>query len=292
MAKVAWIGLGVMGYPMAGPLSRAGHDVTVHNRSEGTASAWCREYGGTVPAPTPAEAARDAQFVFSCVGNDDDAYSITAGPDGTFAAMQPGAVHVDCTTTSAALARNLHAQANERGLSFLDAPVSGGQAGAQNGSLTVMVGGDQEDFDRAQPLFTAFAGKVTRMGPCGAGQTAKMVNQLCIAGVIQGLAEGMNLAAKAGLDVPTVMDAVSSGAAGSWQLTNRWQTMNRGEYGFGFAVDWMRKDLGIAISEANRLGASVPLAALVDQFYGDVQAMGGGRWDTSSLLARLDRNGR
>ena len=196
------------------------------------------------------------------------------------------------TSTSAALARSLHAEANARGLSFLDAPVSGGQAGAQNGTLTVMVGGDQEDFDRTQPLITAFGGKVTRMGPCGAGQTAKMVNQLCIAGVIQGLAEGMNLAAKAGLDVPTVMDAVSSGAAGSWQLSNRWQTMNRGEYGFGFAVDWMRKDLGIAISEANRLGANVPLAALVDQFYGDVQAMGGGRWDTSSLLARLDRNRR
>jgi len=288
MAKVAWIGLGVMGYPMAGHLrKKGGHDLVVYNRNGAKAEAWVKEFGGKTAA-TPADAARDADFVFCCVGNDDDLRSVTIGPGGAFSAMKKGAIFVDNTTASANVARELYAAAKEKGFDFLDAPVSGGQAGAQNGVLTVMVGGEQAVFDKAKPVIDAFARMVTLIGAPGAGQITKMVNQICIAGLVQGLSEGVHMAQKAGLDLPKVMETISKGAAGSWQMENRWKTMGDGKFDFGFAVDWMRKDLDIALTEARRNGASLPVAALVDQFYSEVQKMGGGRWDTSSLIARLN----
>jgi len=289
MAKVAFLGLGVMGYPMAAHLShKGGHEVTVYNRTRARAEQWAGEHGGRVAA-TPAEAARGQAFVFSCVGNDDDLRQITLGKEGAFAAMEPGAIYIDNTTASAAVARELHAAAAARSAGFLDAPVSGGQAGAQNGVLTVMVGGDEADFARARPVIDAYARMVGLMGPAGAGQLTKMVNQICIAGLLQGLAEGLHFAKRARLDVDKVVEVISKGAAGSWQMENRHKTMNAGAYEFGFAVDWMRKDLGICLDEADRNGARLPLTALVDQFYKDVQSMGGSRWDTSSLLARLEQ---
>ena len=288
MAKLAFLGLGVMGAPMARHLAlKGGHDVTVYNRTASRADAWVAAHGGRA-APTPAEAAKGCDFVFACVGNDDDLRSITLGSDGAFAAMKPGAVFVDHTTASADVARELHAAAAALGVSFLDAPVSGGQAGAENGVLTVMVGGEATPFAAAEPVIAAFARAVTHMGPAGSGQLAKMVNQLCIAGLVQGLAEGIHFAHRAGLDVEKVMNTISKGAAQSWQMENRWKTMDAGKFDFGFAVDWMRKDLGICLDEARRNGASLPVAALVDQFYAEVQKMGGARWDTSSLIARLD----
>ena len=289
MAKVAFLGLGVMGYPMAGHLkNKGGHDVTVYNRTAAKAEKWAKEHGGS-HAATPAEAAKGADFVFCCVGNDDDLRSVTTGPDGAFSTMKKGAIFVDNTTASAAVARELDAAARDGGFGFVDAPVSGGQAGAENGVLTVMCGGSQADFDAAKPVIDAFARMVGLMGPAGAGQLTKMVNQICIAGLVQGLSEGIHFARKAGLDVEGVIDVISKGAAGSWQMENRHKTMNAGKYDHGFAVDWMRKDLGICLEEANRNGAALPVTALVDQFYKDVQAMGGNRWDTSSLLARLER---
>ena len=289
MAKVAWIGLGVMGYPMAGHLAKkGGHDLTVYNRNAAKADAWVKEYVTGRTAPTPAAAAKDCDFVFSCVGNDDDLRSVTTAKDGAFSGMKKGAIFVDNTTASANVARELYAAAKAGGFEFLDAPVSGGQAGAVNGVLTVMVGGDKPVFDRAKPVIDAFARMVTLIGPPGSGQITKMVNQICIAGLVQGLSEGVHMAQKAGLDVPAVMETISKGAAGSWQMENRWKTMEAGKFDFGFAVDWMRKDLDIALAEARRNGASLPVAALVDQFYSEVQKMGGGRWDTSSLIARLN----
>lgn len=291
MAKVAFIGLGIMGYPMAAHLkNRGGHDVTVYNRTAAKAEKWVAEHGGAM-APTPAEAARDKDFVFACVGNDDDLRSVTLGEDGAFAAMKAGAVFIDNTTASATIARALASEAQKRGLGFIDAPVSGGQAGAENGVLTVMCGGDQATFDKAKPVIEAYARMVGLMGPAGAGQLTKMVNQICIAGLVQGLAEGIHFGKKAGLDIEKVVEVISKGAAGSWQMENRYKTMNAGKYDFGFAVDWMRKDLGICLAEANENGAKLPVTALVDQFYKEVQEMGGRRWDTSSLLARLERKG-
>jgi len=289
MARVAFLGMGVMGYPMAGHLkNKGGHEVTVYNRTTAKAEKWAAEYGGS-HAPTPAEAARDKDFVFACVGNDDDLRSVTLGENGAFAAMKKGAIFIDNTTASAEVARELAAEAEKRGFSFLDAPVSGGQAGAENGVLTVMCGGEQETFDRAKPVIEAYARMVGLMGSVGAGQLTKMINQICIAGLVQGLAEGIHFGKKAGLDIEKVVDVISKGAAGSWQMENRHKTMNQGKYDFGFAVDWMRKDLGICLEEANRNGAKLPVTALVDQFYKEVQAMGGNRWDTSSLLARLEK---
>jgi 3-hydroxyisobutyrate dehydrogenase-like beta-hydroxyacid dehydrogenase len=290
MAKVAWIGLGIMGYPMAGHLlKKGGHDLIVYNRTAAKAQAWVKEHGGGRTAKTPAEAAAEADFVFSCVGNDDDVRSVTLAKDGAFHGMRKGAIFVDNTTASAIVARELYTTAKERGFEFLDAPVSGGQAGAQNGTLSVMVGGDAAAFERAKPVMTQYARAVTLIGPAGAGQLTKMVNQICIAGLVQGLAEGLHFAQKAGLNIPVVMEAISKGAAGSWQMENRWKTMVEGKFDFGFAVNWMRKDLMMSLDEARRNGASLPVAALVDQFYAEVQWMGGGRWDTSSLLARLNR---
>jgi len=289
MASVAFIGLGVMGYPMAGHLkNKGGHDVTVFNRTGARAGKWVAEYGGTAAA-TPAEAAAGKDFVFSCVGNDDDLRQVTIGENGAFNAMPKGAVFIDNTTASASVARELAEQAEARGFGFLDAPVSGGQAGAENGVLTVMVGGIEGHFGKAKPVIEAFARMVGYMGPAGAGQLTKMINQICIAGLVQGLAEGIHFGKKAGLDIEKVIDVISKGAAGSWQMENRHKTMNAGKYDFGFAVDWMRKDLGICLEEADRNGARLPVTALVDQFYKDVQAMGGKRWDTSSLLARLGK---
>ena len=290
MAKVAWIGLGIMGYPMAGHLlKKGGHDLVVYNRTAAKAQAWVKEHGGGRTAKTPAEAAAEAEFVFSCVGNDDDVRSVTIAKDGAFQAMRKGAIFIDNTTASAIVARELYTTAKERGFDFLDAPVSGGQAGAQNGTLSVMAGGDAAAFERAKPVMTQYARAVTLIGPAGAGQLTKMVNQICIAGLVQGLAEGLHFAQKAGLNIPVVMEAISKGAAGSWQMQNRWKTMTEGKFDFGFAVNWMRKDLMMSLDEARRNGASLPVAALVDQFYAEVQWMGGGRWDTSSLLARLNR---
>ena len=287
MAKVAFLGLGVMGYPMAGHLkAKGGHDVTVYNRTYAKAEAWAKQHGGHA-AKTPREAAKDCNFVFACVGNDDDLRSVVLGPDGAFAGMKKGAIFVDNTTASAEVARELYAKAHELGLEFIDAPVSGGQAGAENGALTVMCGGDAKAYATAEPVITAFAKAVKLLGPSGAGQLTKMVNQICIAGVVQGLAEGIAFAKRSGLDAEAVIEAISKGAAQSWQMENRYKTMNANTYSFGFAVDWMRKDLGICLAEARRNGAHLPMTALVDQFYGDVQEMGGGRWDTSSLLARL-----
>jgi 3-hydroxyisobutyrate dehydrogenase len=289
MASVAFLGLGVMGYPMAGHLrKKGGHDVTVYNRTVAKAERWVAEFGGAA-AHTPREVAAGKDFVFSCVGNDDDLRQVTIGPDGAFEAMKRGAIFIDNTTASAEVARELAEKAAAGGFGFLDAPVSGGQAGAENGALTVMVGGEQAAFDRAKPVIDAYAKMVGLMGPAGSGQLTKMINQICIAGLVQGLAEGIHFGKKAGLDIEKVIDVISKGAAGSWQMENRHKTMNAGKYDFGFAVDWMRKDLGICLSEADRNGAKLPVTALVDQFYKDVQAMGGRRWDTSSLLARLEK---
>ncbi len=289
MAKVAFIGLGVMGFPMAGHLKvKGGHDVTVYNRTASKAAAWAEKFGGTA-APTPAEAARDADFVFTCVGNDDDLRSVTSGKGGVLETMKSGAILIDNTTASADVARELYAAAKEKGVGFIDAPVSGGQAGAENGVLTVMCGADQADYDMAKPVIDSFARMVGLMGAPGAGQLTKMINQICIAGLVQGLAEGIHFGKRAGLDIEKVIEVISKGAAGSWQMENRHKTMNEGKYDFGFAIDWMRKDLGIVLDEARSNGAKLPVTALVDQFYGDVQAMGGNRWDTSSLLARLEK---
>ncbi len=286
MAKVAFLGLGVMGYPMAGYLAKGEHDVTVYNRTFSKAEKWASEHGGKAAA-TPAEAAKDCDFVFSCVGNDDDVRAVTIGDDGAFSAMKSGAIFIDNTTASADVARELSAIADEKGFGFLDAPVSGGQAGAENGALTVMVGGDEATFDKAKPVIDCYAKMVGLMGPTGSGQLAKMVNQICIAGLVQGLSEGIHFAQNAGLDIEKLIGVISKGAAGSWQMENRYRTMNEGHYDHGFAVDWMRKDLGICLQEADNNGSSLPVTALVDQFYKDVQKMGGKRWDTSSLLARL-----
>jgi len=289
MAKVAFIGLGVMGYPMARHLAqRGGHDVTVYNRTSAKAAKWVAEHGGR-HAATPKAAADGADYVFTCVGNDNDLREVTLGPDGAFASLRSGSIYIDNTTASAIVARELYEAARAKGAASLDAPVSGGQAGAENGQLTVMVGGDADAFERAQPVIASFAKMVGLMGPAGAGQLTKMVNQLCIAGVVQGLAEGIHFAKKAGLDVEKVVGVISKGAAQSWQMENRHKTMAAGQFEFGFAVDWMRKDLAIALDEARKNGAQLPLAALVDQFYAEVQAMGGRRWDTSSLVARLER---
>jgi len=290
--KVAFLGLGVMGYPMAGHLARAGHQVTVYNRTATKSIAWCAEYAGAggnnhAQAATPREAARGADIVFCCVGNDDDLRAVTLGADGAFAGMEPGAIFVDHTTASAEVARELYRAARTLGLQFVDAPVSGGQAGAQNGQLTVMCGADLAPFEAVRPTAMAFSRAFTRMGDSGAGQLTKMVNQICIGGLVQGLAEALHFAQCAGLDGQAAMEVISKGAAQSWQLENRHQTMLAGKFDFGFAVDWMRKDLSILLEEARRNGAQLPVTALVDQFYSDVQAMGGGRWDTSSLIARL-----
>ena len=284
--RVAFIGLGVMGAPMAGHLARAGHAVTVYNRNTAKAQAWVDEFGGAAQ-PTPRQAAKGADVVFVCVGNDDDLRAVTLGADGAFAGMAPGAVLVDHTTASADVARELAEAAKALGLRFVDAPVSGGQAGAQNGSLTVMCGGELTAFETARPVALAFSRAFTLMGPSGAGQLTKMVNQICIAGLIQGLSEAIAFGQKAGLDVNQVLDVIGKGAAQSWQLDNRGKTMVADQFNFGFAVDWMRKDLGLVLDEAKRNGARLPVTALVDQFYADVQAMGGNRLDTSSLIKRL-----
>jgi 3-hydroxyisobutyrate dehydrogenase-like beta-hydroxyacid dehydrogenase len=290
MAKVAFIGLGVMGYPMAGHLkTRGGHDVTIYNRSPARAEKWTAQYGGA-GAPTPKAAVEGAEFAFTCVGNDDDLRSVVLAENGALAGMKPGAVLIDNTTASAIVARELAAAAKAKGVDFLDAPVSGGQAGAENGQLTVMVGGDEATFAKAKPVIDAYAKMVGLMGPTGAGQLTKMVNQICIAGAAEGLAEGIHFAHRAGLDVEKVIGVISKGAAQSWQMENRYKTMDAGKFDFGFAVDWMRKDLDIALTEARANGARLPVTALVDQFYAEVQALGGNRWDTSSLIARLDHD--
>jgi 3-hydroxyisobutyrate dehydrogenase len=283
---VAFLGLGVMGHPMAGHLARAGHRVTVYNRTAAKAAQWAKEYGGA-SAPTPKAAVAGADLVFACVGNDDDLRAVTIGPDGAFAGMKPGAIFVDHTTASAEVARELDVAARALGLRFIDAPVSGGNLGAINGALTVMCGGDAAAFAKAQPVAMAFAKAVTLLGESGAGQLAKMVNQICIAGLVQGLAEAVAFGQKAGLDMKAVLGVIGKGAAQSWQMDNRGPTMIDGKFDFGFAVDWMRKDLGLVLDEAKRNGARLPVTALVDQFYADVQATGGQRWDTSSLITRL-----
>ncbi|UUX96232.1 NAD(P)-dependent oxidoreductase [Aquabacterium sp. J223] len=285
--RVAFLGLGVMGHPMAGHLARAGHQVTVYNRSPAKAEAWVKEHGGR-SAPTPREASAGAEIVFACVGNDDDLRSVVLGDDGAFAGMQPGALFVDHTTASALVARELHGQAVARGLQFVDAPVSGGQGGAVNGVLTVMCGGDAAPFEAMKPVAMAYSRAITLLGGPGAGQLAKMVNQVCIAGLLQGLSEAIAFGQRAGLDMQQVLQVIGKGAAQSWQMDNRGPTMVDRKFDFGFAVDWMRKDLGLVLAEAQRNGARLPVTALVDQFYGDVQQMGGGRWDTSSLIRRLD----
>ena len=289
MAEVAFLGLGVMGYPMAGHLKgRGGHEIAVYNRTAARAQKWVAQHGGAA-APSPREAARGRAIVFACVGNDDDLRAVTLGPDGAFAGMAKGAIFVDHTTASANVARELAREAEKRGLGFVDAPVSGGQAGAENGALTVMCGGDEATFAKVEPAIAAYARACKLMGPVGSGQLAKMVNQICIAGLVQGLAEGLHFAQRAGLDAELVVDVIAKGAAQSWQMDNRHKTMIAGKFDFGFAVDWMRKDLAICLDEARRNGAHLPVAALVDQFYSDVQAMGGRRWDTSSLIARLQK---
>ena len=285
--KLAFLGLGVMGYPMAGHLARAGHDVTVYNRSPAKAQQWVAAYGGA-SAATPAAAARGAQLVMMCVGNDDDVRAVAAGADGALSGMAAGAILVDHTTASAEVAREMQAAAQKAGLHFLDAPVSGGQAGAENGKLTIMVGGDAAAFARAEPVLASYARAVTLMGPAGAGQLTKMVNQICIAGLVEGLSEGIHFAMRAGLDAERVIDVISKGAAQSWQMENRGKTMIAGKFDFGFAVDWMRKDLSICLAEARRNGAVLPVTAVVDQFYGELQARGGGRADTSSLIRLLN----
>ncbi len=284
--KVAFLGLGVMGFPMAGHLAAAGHDVTVYNRTAAKAEAWVARHGGRA-APSPAAAAKGAVIVFACVGNDDDLRSIVYGDSGALAGMDPGAILIDHTTASADVAREVSAAAAKKSVSFLDAPVSGGQAGAENGKLTVMVGGEPVAFDRAKPIIDAYARACVLMGPVGSGQLSKMVNQICIAGLVQGLSEGLNFAMKAGLDGKRLVEVISKGAAQSWQMDYRALTMLEGKFDFGFAVDWMRKDLGICLGEAKRNGARLPVTALVDQFYAHVQARGGRRWDTSSLIHLL-----
>ncbi len=289
MAKVAFIGLGVMGYPMAGHLkTKGGHDVTIYNRTGAKTEKWVAEFGGSAAA-TPKAAAEGCDFVFCCVGNDDDLRQVTLGPDGAFHGMKSGALFIDNTTASATIARELYATARESGFGFLDAPVSGGQAGAENGQLTVMVGGDSEDYARAEPVIDAYAKMIGHMGEAGAGQLTKMANQICIAGLVQGLSEAIHFGQKSGLDIEKVISVISKGAAQSWQMENRWETMNAGKFDFGFAVDWMRKDLSICLDEARKTEAHLPVTALVDQFYSEVQKMGGNRWDTSSLIARLNR---
>ncbi len=288
--RTAWIGLGVMGYPMAGYLvSKGDHDVVVYNRTTAKAEKWVEEHGGS-HALTPRQAAEGADFVFACVGNDDDLRSVTTGPDGAFQSMKDGAVFVDHTTASADVARELQAAAAAQGVGFIDAPVSGGQAGAENGALTVMCGGEQADYDKAEGLIECFSKSCRLLGGPGAGQLAKMCNQIAIAGLVQGLSEAIHFGKNAGLDMEAVVDVISKGAAGSWQMENRYKTMIASEFEFGFAVDWMRKDLGICLDEARNNQSQLPVAALVDQFYSRVQAMGGGRWDTSSLIALLDKD--
>jgi len=289
MAKVAFLGLGVMGFPMAGHLvKKGGHEVTVYNRTASKAQQWVEKFGGK-SAPTPKVAAEGQDFVMCCVGNDHDLRAVTIGPDGAFAGMAKGATFVDHTTASAEVARELDAAAAKGGFKFVDAPVSGGQAGAENGLLTVMCGGAEDAYASAEPVIAAYARMCKRLGPAGSGQLTKMVNQICIAGLVQGLSEGIHFAKKSGLDVAAVIETISKGAAQSWQMENRYKTMNDGKYDFGFAVEWMRKDLSICLSEARRNGANLPVSALVDQFYSEVEKMGGKRWDTSSLLARLER---
>jgi 3-hydroxyisobutyrate dehydrogenase len=289
MSRIAWIGLGTMGFPMAGYLKkRGGHAVTVFNRTPAKAEAWVAKFGGT-SAPSPAEAADGADFVFTCVGNDDDLRAATLGPNGAFQTLLPGAIFIDHTTASASIARELHAAARERDAGALDAPVSGGQSGAENGTLTVMVGGDAADFVSAKPVIEAYARAVNLIGAAGSGQLTKMVNQICIGGLIEALAEALHFAQAAGLDVEKVVETISKGAAQSWQMDNRWKTMIDGKFEFGFAVDWVRKDFALVFEEARRNGAELPVTALVDQFYAEIQAIGGGRWDTSSLIARLNR---
>jgi len=288
MAKVAFLGLGVMGYPMAGHLKAAGHDVTVYNRTTAKSEKWAEQHGGSY-ATTPREAAKGADFVMACVGNDDDLRSVTLGDDGAFAGMSAGAIFVDHTTVSAKVTDELYAAAKAMGLSFVDAPISGGQAGAENGVLSIMCGGDQAAFDAAEPVMDAYSRICRRIGDSGAGQKTKMCNQIAIAGLVQGLSEALHFAEKAGLDGAAVVEVISQGAAGSWQMSNRYTTMLADHFEHGFAVDWMRKDLGICLDAANENGASLPVTALVDQFYKDVQKMGGGRWDTSSLFKRLRR---
>jgi len=287
--KTAFLGLGVMGYHMAGYLQKAGHDTTVYNRTAAKSDKWVAEFGGS-KADTPAAAAEGADIVFACVGNDNDLRAVVMGENGALSGMKSGSIFVDNTTASAEVARELYAAAKERGVSFIDAPVSGGEAGAQNGALTVMCGGDADAFATAQPVIDTFSRAVTLMGPSGSGQLTKMVNQVCIAGALQGLAEALNFSKMAGLDSKLVLDVISKGAAQSWQMENRGTTMVDDQFEFGFAVDWMRKDLAIVLSEAENNGAQMPVTALVDQFYKDVQAMGGNRWDTSSLIRRLHRD--
>jgi len=289
MAKVAFLGLGVMGYPMAGHLrKKGGHDVTVYNRTAAKAEKWIAEHGGR-RAATPREGAAGQDFVFACVGNDNDLREVTLGENGAFSGMNKGAVFVDHTTASAAIARVLHADAKSRGFDFIDAPVSGGQAGAENGVLTVMCGGENTPYGRAEPVIAAYARMCKLIGGPGSGQLTKMVNQICIAGLVQALAEGIHFAKRAGLDIEAVIQTIAKGAAQSWQMENRYKTMAAGKFDFGFAVQWMRKDMAICLDEARRNGANLPIAALVDQFYSEVQKMGGNRWDTSSLIARLER---
>jgi 3-hydroxyisobutyrate dehydrogenase-like beta-hydroxyacid dehydrogenase len=289
MSRIAWIGLGTMGFPMAGYLKkRGGHAVTVFNRTPAKAEAWVAKFGGT-SAPSPAEAADGADFVFTCVGNDDDLRAVTLGPNGAFQTLLPGAIFIDHTTASASIARELHAAARERDAGALDAPVSGGQSGAENGTLTVMVGGDAADFASAKPVIEAYARAVNLIGAAGSGQLTKMVNQICIGGLIEALAEALHFAQAADLDIEKVVETISKGAAQSWQMDNRWKTMIDGKFEFGFAVDWVRKDFALVFEEARRNGAELPVTALVDQFYAEIQAIGGGRWDTSSLIARLNR---
>lgn len=290
MAKLAFLGLGVMGYPMAGHLQKAGHDVTVYNRTYSKAEKWAAEFGGAA-ARTPREAAQGAEMVLACVGNDDDLRSVCLGEDGAFSGMSAGTIFVDHTTVSAKVTRELYAEADKMQVSFVDAPISGGQAGAENGVLSVMCGGDQGAYDRAEPIIDAYARICRRIGDSGAGQMTKMCNQIAIAGLVQGLSEALHFAEKAGLDGRDVVEVISQGAAGSWQMSNRFETMIDDHFEHGFAVDWMRKDLGICLDTANETGASLPVTALVDQFYKDVQKMGGGRWDTSSLFKRLREMG-
>jgi len=290
VSKVAFIGLGVMGFPMAGHLATRGqHDVAVYNRTRAKAEAWAAKFGGRIAA-TPADAARDADFVFTCVGNDEHLRNVTLEENGAFEALKKGAIAVDHTTASATIARKLYAAAKRRAAGFLDAPVSGGQAGAENGSLSVMVGGDEADFVKAKPVIDANAKAVTLIGPSGSGQLTKMVNQICIGALIQALAEGLHFAERSNLDIEKVIATISKGAAQSWQMENRWKTMVDGKFDFGFAVDWVRKDFALVFDEARKNGAELPVTALVDQFYAEVQAMGGNRWDTSSLIALLQRN--
>jgi 3-hydroxyisobutyrate dehydrogenase-like beta-hydroxyacid dehydrogenase len=289
MAKVAFLGLGVMGFPMAGHLVKAGHDVTVYNRTAKKAEEWVAKHKGRMAA-TPAEAAKGAEIVCACVGNDNDLRSVVYGESGALAGMAKGTILVDHTTASADVAREIDAEAKKRGLGFLDGPVSGGQAGAENGQLTIMVGGDAASYAKAEPVIKVYAKAVTHMGPAGNGQLTKMVNQICIAGLVQGLSEALNFAQRAGLDTDKVLATISKGAAQSWQMENRWKTMAESKFTFGFAVDWMRKDLGICLAEANRNKARLPVTALVDQFYANVQARGGNRWDTSSLIHLLRKD--